>query len=83
MSKPVGFRMNIDNCLSELTIEQIKELIATMESKLTELKKLVDNNLSPTGAELILRNIGESLEYDIAVMINDQEILAKYQSIDE
>lgn len=75
--------MNINDCLSELTIEQVKELIARMEGKLAELKKLVDNNLSPTGAELILRNIGETLEYDIAVMTNDQEILAKYQSIDQ
>lgn len=75
--------MNISDCLSQLTIEQVKELIATMERKLAELKKLVDNNLSPTGAELILRNIGESLEYDIGIMTNDQEILAKYQSINE
>jgi hypothetical protein len=83
MSEPVGFRMNINECLSALTIEQVKELIAKMERKLAELRKLVDNNLSLTGAELILRNIGESLEYDIAVMTNDQEILAKYQSIDD
>lgn len=83
MNEPVGFRMNINDCLSKLTVQQVKELIATMESKIAELKKLVDNNLSPTGAELILRNIGESLEYDIAVMTNDQEILAKYQAIDD
>jgi hypothetical protein len=82
MSEPIGFRMNINECLSKLTIEQIRKLIATMESKLAELKKLVDNNLSLTGAELILRNIGEALEYDIAIMTNDQELLAKYQSID-
>lgn len=75
--------MNISDCLSNLTIEQVRQLIATMERKLAELKRLVDNDLSPTGAELILRNIGESLEYDIAVMTNDQEILAKYQSVDE
>lgn len=83
MSEPVGFRMNISDCLSTLTIEQVKKLIATMESKLAELKRLLDNNLSPTGAELILRKIGESLEYDIAVMTNDQEIFAKYQSNDD
>ena len=75
--------MNIEHCLSELTIEQVKELIANMESKIAELKRLVDNNLSPTGAELILRNIGEALEYDIAMMTNDQEFLATFQSSDD
>lgn len=75
--------MNINKCLSELTIEQVKELIARMESKIAELRRLVDNNLSPTGAELILRNIGEALEYDIAVMTNDHDALAKFQSLDD
>jgi len=83
MSEPVGFRMKINDCLSDLTIEQVRELIATMERKIAELKRLVDNNLSPTGAELILRNIGEALEYDIAVMTNDQETLARFQSLDK
>lgn len=75
--------MNINDCLSKLTIEHVKELIVRMESKIAELKRLVDNNLSPTGAELILRNIGEALEYDIAVMTNDREFLATFQSLDE
>lgn len=78
-----GFRLNIGDYLSELTTEQIKQLIATMDCKLTEVKRMVVNNLSPTAAESLLRNIGESLEYEIAIMTNDQETLAKYQSIDD
>ena len=77
-----GYRLNIANYLSDLTIEQVKQLITTIECKLADVKRMVENNFSPTGAELLLRNIGESLEYDIAIMKNDQEILAKYQSID-
>ena len=74
-----GYRMSIDHCLSKLSIEQIKSLIETVEKKITDLKHMIDKNLSATGAELLLHNIFESLEYDIAVMNEDAKTLDKYQ----
>ena len=38
------------------------------------------NNLSPTGAELILFKIFEQIEYDHAVMTNNHEVLNTFQN---
>jgi len=72
-----GFRMKVP--LTTLTIEQISELLNMVEHRITEIKKLVADNLSPTAAELLLNNIFTDVEYRIAVMTNDEETLATFQ----
>jgi hypothetical protein len=72
-----GFRMKVP--LTTLTIEQINELLTMVEHRITEIKKLVADNLSPTAAELLLNNIFTDVEYRIAVMTNDEETLATFE----
>jgi hypothetical protein len=72
-----GFRMKVS--LTTLTIEQINELLNMVEHRITEIKRLVADNLSPTAAELLLNNIFTDVEYRIAVMTNDEETLATFQ----
>jgi hypothetical protein len=72
-----GFRMKVP--LTTLTIDQISELLNMVEHRITEIKKQVADNLSPTAAELLLNNIFTDVEYRIAVMTNDEETLATFQ----
>ena len=72
-----GFRMKV--ALTTLTIDQISELLNMVEHRITEIKKQVADNLSPTAAELLLNNIFTDVEYRIAVMTNDEETLATFQ----
>jgi hypothetical protein len=65
--------------LTTLTIDQISELLNMVEHRITEIKKQVADNLSPTAAELLLNNIFTDVEYRIAVMTNDEETLATFQ----
>jgi hypothetical protein len=62
-----------------LTIDQIKELLGVAERTIAEIKKMVANNLSPTGAEYLLMGLFDDLEYKIAVMTDDEETLATFQ----
>jgi hypothetical protein len=72
-----GFRIKVP--LTTLTIDQISELLNMVEHRITEIKKQVADNLSPTAAELLLNNIFTDVEYRIAVMTNDEETLATFQ----
>jgi hypothetical protein len=72
-----GFRMKVP--LTTLTIEQINQLLNMVEHRITEIKKQVADNLSPTAAELLLNNIFTAVEYRIAVMTNDEETLGTFQ----
>lgn len=65
--------------LTTLTIEQINQLLNMVEHRITEIKKQVADNLSPTAAELLLNNIFTAVEYRIAVMTNDEETLGTFQ----
>ena len=78
MSEPIGFRHKLE--LTTITTNQITQLIDKTEQKLIELKKMMANNLSPTGAELILFKIFEQIEYDHAVMTNNHEVLNTFQN---
>lgn len=81
MSNVAGFRYKLE--LSEITTNQINLLIDKTEKKLSELKLMIANDLHPTGAELILFKIFEEIEYDHAVMTDNQDVLNTFQTVED